>query len=208
MQPVDTSLLPFFSPKGIAVIGASQNPLKLGYGLARNLVQGNYQGVVHFVNPKGGSLLGRPVFLQISQVPDPVDLAILLIPARAVPGALEECAQRGIHAAVIASGGFRETGPQGARLEEECLQIARQHAIRLLGPNCIGLLDTHLPLDATFLPSSRTAARRCGIHLPFRGNLCSCHRLGARSGIRALAIGQPGKPGGCERDRCAGPRGR
>ncbi len=152
MQPVDTSLLPFFSPKGIAVIGASQNPLKLGYGLARNLVQSNYQGVVHFVNPNGGSLLGRLVFTQISQVPDPVDLAILLIPARAVPGVLEECAQRGIHAAVIASGGFRETGPQGAMLEEECLRIARQHAIRLLGPNCIGLLDTHLPLDATFLP--------------------------------------------------------
>ncbi len=152
MQPVDTSLLAFFSPKGIAVIGASQNPLKLGYGLARNLVQSNYQGVVHFVNPKGGSLLGRPVFAQISQIPDPVDLAILLIPAQAVPGALDECAQRGIHAVVIASGGFRETGPQGAGLEEECLRIARQHAIRLLGPNCIGLLDTHLPLDATFLP--------------------------------------------------------
>ena len=152
MQPADTTLLPFFSPKGIAVIGASHNPVKLGYGLARNLVQSNYQGVVHFVNPHGGSLLGRPVYTRISQVADPVDLAILVIPAQAVPVALEECAGRGIHAAIIASGGFRETGLEGARLEAECLQIARRHGIRILGPNCIGLLDTHLPLDATFLP--------------------------------------------------------
>ena len=146
------SLTPFFSPKGIAVIGASQDPVKLGYGLARNLVQSNYPGVVHFVNPKRGSLLGRPMYASVTEVPDPVDLAVLLIPAPAVPQALRECAQRGILAAIVASGGFRETGPEGAALEAEILAIAHQHGIRMLGPNCIGLLDTHLPLDATFLP--------------------------------------------------------
>jgi acetyl coenzyme A synthetase (ADP forming)-like protein len=146
------NLTPFFAPHGVAVVGASQDPTKLGYGLARNLVQSNYQGVVHFVNPKGGSLLGRPLYPSISQVPDPVDLAILLIPARFVPQSLEECGARGIQAVVIGSGGFRETGLEGADLEEQCVQIARQHGIRLLGPNCIGLLDTHLPIDATFLP--------------------------------------------------------
>ena len=76
---------------------------------------------------------------------------VLLIPAAAIPGAILECAGRGVRAAIIAAGGFRETGPGGAALEAECLRIAKQHGIRLLGPNCIGLLDTHLPLDTTFL---------------------------------------------------------
>ncbi len=145
------SLTPFFQPRGVAVVGASADPTKLGYGLARNLIQSNYQGVVHFVNPRGGSLLGRPVFARLAEVPDPVDLAILLIPAPAVPQALRECAERGIRAVIIGSGGFRETGPAGSALEKECLEIAHAHGLRLIGPNCIGLLDTHLPIDATFL---------------------------------------------------------
>jgi acetate---CoA ligase (ADP-forming) len=146
------SLTPFFKPRGIAVIGASQDPVKLGYGLARNLLQSNYQGAVYFVNPKGGRLLGQPVYPSIAQAPDPLDLAILLIPAPSVPGALDECGRRGLKAAIIASGGFRETGAAGAALEDECLRIARNYGMRLLGPNCVGLIDTHLPLDATFLP--------------------------------------------------------
>ncbi len=150
-QPPDP-LTSVFSPRGVAVIGASQDPTKLGYGLARNLVQSNFQGVVHFVNPKGGSLLGRPMIHSILDAPDPVDLAILLIPALAVPQTLHECGQRGLKAAIIGSGGFRETGAEGAALEAECLRIARSCGMRLVGPNCIGLLDTHLPMDATFLP--------------------------------------------------------
>jgi acetyl coenzyme A synthetase (ADP forming)-like protein len=155
---MQASLLSFFAPKGVAVVGASRDPTKLGYGLARNLVQSNYQGVVHFVNPRlsaaqpGGSLLGRPIYASIRDVPDPLDLAILLIPAQLVPQALGECGQRGIRAVIIGSGGFRETGPQGAILEAECLEIAHAFGMRLMGPNCIGLLDTHLPMDATFLP--------------------------------------------------------
>jgi acetyltransferase len=147
-----SSLSPFFSPRGVALIGASSDPTKLGYGLARNLVQSNYQGVVHFVNPKGGSLLGRPMYTNIGRVPDPVDLAILLIPGPFVPQALKECGQRGIPAVIVGSGGFRETGPQGAALEAQCVQIVQAAGMRMLGPNCIGLLDTHLPIDATFLP--------------------------------------------------------
>ena len=147
-----TSLTSFFAPRGLAVVGASNDPTKLGYGLARNLVQSNYQGVVHFVNPKGGSLLGRPLIPRIAEISDPVDLAILLIPAAAVPQALRDCAERGILAVIIGSGGFRETGVEGAALEAACLRIARDCGMRLMGPNCIGLLDTHLPIDATFLP--------------------------------------------------------
>lgn len=148
----DDSLAPFFAPKGVVLVGASQDPTKLGFGLARNLVQSDYRGAVHFVNPRGGALLQRHVYETIAGVPDPVDLAVILIPAPLVPRALEACGQRGIPAAIISSGGFRETGAQGAALEERCLEVARRYNMRLIGPNCIGLLDTHLPLDTTFLP--------------------------------------------------------
>ena len=152
MQNSSASLAPYFSPRGIALIGASTDPSKLGYGLARNLVQCNYQGVVYFINPKGGSLLGRPIYPTVMDLPDPVDMAIILIPAAGVANVLKECAKRGIHAVIVASGGFRETGDQGSKLEKELMDIARHFGIRMIGPNCIGLLDTHLPLDATFLP--------------------------------------------------------
>jgi len=152
MDTSSPSLIPFFHPRGVAVIGASHDPTKLGYGLARNLVYSNYQGGLHFINPKGGRLFGQPVFTSILDAPDPIDLAILLIPAGFVPQALQECGQRGLKAVVIGSGGFRETGPEGTALEDECLRIAHSYQMRLIGPNCIGLLDTHLPMDATFLP--------------------------------------------------------
>ncbi len=151
---MEESLRPFFEPKGVVIVGASQHPQKLGYGLARNLVLSNYPGGIHFVNPKGGVIFDREVYPSVAVVPDPVDLAVLLVPAGAVPQTLKLCGQRGIPAAIIASGGFRETGEEGAKLEEECLRIAKEEGIRLFGPNCIGLLDTHFPLDTTFLPSS------------------------------------------------------
>ncbi len=162
MDTPSQSLAPFFSPRGIAIIGASTDPYKLGYGLARNLVQCNFQGAIHFVNPKGGSLLGRTMHPSVLDLPDPVDMAIILIPAAGVAEVLKDCATRGIHAVIVASGGFRETGTQGAAMEANILEIARQSGIRILGPNCIGLLDTHLPLDATFLPPPR----------PPQGDLC------------------------------------
>lgn len=149
---IDASLSGFFNPRGVALIGATQNPTKLGYGLARNLVQCNFPGEVHFVNPKGGMLLGKPLYVSVLEVPEPVDLAVILVPAQGVPQILRDCGRRGISAAIINSGGFRETGATGSALEEECLSLARKYKIRLLGPNCIGFMDTHLPLDTTFLP--------------------------------------------------------
>ena len=148
----DPSLIPFFAPRGIAIVGASADPTKLGYGLARNLVHSNYQGVVHLVNHKGGSLFGRPMYLSLLEVPDPLDLVFVLVPADHVPQILHEAGRRGLRAVVVGSGGFREVGSDGAALEAQILEIARSYGIRLIGPNCIGLLDTHLPLDATFLP--------------------------------------------------------
>jgi acetyltransferase len=141
-----------FQPRGVAIIGASENPTKLGYGVARNMVVSNYEGALYFVNPRGGRLFDRDIYKQVIDVPDPVDLAVILIPATSVPGALEECGKRGIPYVIIGSGGFRETGPEGKALEQQCLDIARRYNLRVLGPNCIGFLDTHLPIDTTFLP--------------------------------------------------------
>lgn len=149
---MDSTLRSFFEPTGVVAVGVSHEPTKLGYGLARNLVNGGYRGPVHFVNPKGGVLFNRPVYADIASVPDPVDLAVLVIAAPHTPTALRACAERGIRAVIIASGGFREVGAEGAALEAECARIAREHGLRLIGPNCIGLIDTHAPLDTTFLP--------------------------------------------------------
>ena len=119
---IDSSLAPFFDPQGVVIIGASRDPTKLGYGLARNLVQSNFQGAIHFVNVKGGSLLNRPIHKSVAEVPDPVDLASILIPAPFIPDALRACGERGIRAVIIGSGGFREVSPEGAALEDECLR--------------------------------------------------------------------------------------
>ena len=147
-----TSLSLFLNPKSVVVVGASTKPTKLGYGVAYNLIAGGFPGKVYLVNPKGGTLLGHPLYASVDDLPEPVDLAVILIAAPAVPPVLEACGRKGIKAAIIASGGFRETGAQGAALEEACVEIARRHGMRLIGPNCIGVVDTHLPLDTTFLP--------------------------------------------------------
>ena len=145
------SISPFFSPKGVGIVGVSRDPGKLGYGLARNLINSGYTGAIHFINPKGGDLLGRIIHASLRDVPDPIDLAVLLVPPPAVPAAIKDAGERGIKAAIIATGGFRETGQEGAALEEECLELAKSYGMRLVGPNCIGLVNTHLPLDTTFL---------------------------------------------------------
>ena len=145
------SLTSFFSPSGIAVIGASSHPEKLGYGVARNLIQSGYTGAIHLVNPKGDEVFERKMLKSIAEIPDPVDLAILVVPAKYAPDTMRACGERGIKATILVSGGFRETGREGALLEDDVLKIAQEFGIRMIGPNCIGLLDTHFPLDTTFL---------------------------------------------------------
>ncbi len=151
LQMTQNSLIPFFSPRGIAVIGASSHAEKLGYGVARNLIQSGYMGAIHLVNPKGGELFERKMLKSIAEIPDLVDLAILVVPAKYAPETMRACGERGIKATILVSGGFRETGEEGAALEDEVLKTAQEFDIRMIGPNCIGLLDTHFPLDTTFL---------------------------------------------------------
>jgi acetate---CoA ligase (ADP-forming) len=146
------SLEAFFNPRGVAIVGASSDASKLGYAVARNLIQSGYPGIVHLVNPKGGVVFEHSLYASVANIPEPVDLAIVIVPASAAAQSLRELGLRGIRAAILTSGGFREAGPQGARLEAEVMQVCKEFGIRLIGPNCVGLLDTHLPLDTTFLP--------------------------------------------------------
>ncbi|MFN2283857.1 MAG: acetate--CoA ligase family protein, partial [Anaerolineae bacterium] len=141
----------FFNPQGIAVIGASANPAKLSYGVVHNLINHGYRGPIYPINPRGGEIQGLTAYPSILDVPNPVELAVIMIRAEAVPQALTECGQRGLKAVIVITGGFRETGPEGAALEASLKDIAVQYDMRLIGPNCVGVMDAHLPLDTTFI---------------------------------------------------------
>lgn len=141
----------FFRPRGVAVVGASRDPQKLGHGVVRNLVQYGYDGPIYPINPRANEIFDLKAYPSVNDAPDPLDLAILVVPAPKVPAELEACGQRGIPAAIIISGGFREVGPEGKAREEEVKRIAQEYDIRLLGPNGIGSIDTHTPLNTTFV---------------------------------------------------------
>lgn len=142
---------PFFSPKGVAVIGASQDAHKLGHGVLRNLIQYRYKGGIYPVNRKAYEILDQHCYSTVSEVPDPVDLAIIVVPARSVAESLKECGERGIGHAVIVTGGFSETGEEGRELETKLLDIASSYGMKIIGPNCIGTIDTHTPVNTTFV---------------------------------------------------------
>ena len=144
-------LSPFFSPQGVALIGASSNPNKIGYGVLRNLTQYGYRGYVYPVNPHYQEVTGLPCYPDIVDVPDPIDLAVIILPARLTPAVLDACGKRGIKAAIIISGGFKEVGPEGAAIEDECVDIARRYGMRLMGPNCVGTIDLNTGLNTTFI---------------------------------------------------------
>ncbi len=159
---MDAALLPFFDPKGVVIIGASASPEKLGYGVTRNLIQSGYAGAIHLVAQKSGEIFKKTVHTNLQDVPDPVELAILIVPTSATPQAIEDCGKRGVRAAIIVSAGFREAGEEGAALEQRCVETAQRYGVRLLGPNCIGVIDTHLPLDTTFLQPPMPAQGNIG----------------------------------------------
>lgn len=148
MQP---GLRPFFDAKGVAIIGASASPNKLSFGIVRNMTLYGYKGQIAPVNPKVDEILGLKCYDDIAQVPDPVDLAVVVLPAPLIPQTLEDCGERGIRAVTIISGGFKEVGEEGARLEKTCLEIARRYHMRLIGPNCVGTLDLYTGLNTTFI---------------------------------------------------------
>jgi len=133
----------FFEPNSVAVIGASTNPSKLGYAVLENLVKGGYaqRGKVYPINPKAGEILGHKVYPSVLDVPGPIDLAVIVIPYPYVPDALRICGQKGIPSAIIISAGFREAGMEGLEREMELVSISKEYGIRLIGPNCPGLIS-------------------------------------------------------------------
>ncbi|MCB2180355.1 acetate--CoA ligase family protein [bacterium] len=148
----------FFEPDSIVVVGASRNPEKLGYGVARNLIGSGYGGEIYLVNPSGGTLFDRPLYPSLEELPDGISLGVIVVPPKFVPETLKVCASKGIQHVIILTGGFKESGEEGAEIEAVCQQIAKENGIRVIGPNCIGVLDTHAPLDTTFIQPPMPAA--------------------------------------------------
>ncbi len=150
-----------FNPNSIAVIGASREPQKVGYAVLNNLIRFNYRGRLYPVNPSALEILGLKAYPKVSAAGENIDLAIIAVPARFVPETLMDCAAAGIGAAVILSAGFKEAGPEGVRLEADVKRIGRDNNIRILGPNCLGIINTANDMNATFaagmLPNGRTA---------------------------------------------------
>jgi acetyl coenzyme A synthetase (ADP forming)-like protein len=135
-------------PRSVAVIGASNEPGKIGNSVMRNLIDGGYAGEIHPINPKADEICGRKAYRSITDVPGEVDVAVFTIPARFVPTALEETGEKGVPAAVLIPSGFAETGNE--ELQQQVVDIGRRHGVRLLGPNIYGYYYTPEDLCATF----------------------------------------------------------
>ena len=140
----------FFNPSSVAVVGASQSPGKIGYDILNNILQHGYTGTVYPINPKATQILGCKVYPDLVSVPSDIDLAVIALPAAAVMDVMEQCGKKRVDSVVIISAGFKEVGPQGARLEEELARLASKLSIRVVGPNCLGLIDTKNSLNASF----------------------------------------------------------
>lgn len=152
-HPLDT----FFLPRNVAVIGASEREGSVGRSVLWNLVTNPFGGTVYPVNAKRSNVLGIRCYPSVAAVPERVDLAVVITPAPSVPDVIRECAAAGVRGAIIISAGFKEIGPAGAKLEQEILQIARAARMRIVGPNCLGMMYPPGGLNATF---ARAAARK------------------------------------------------
>ncbi len=148
---VTTNLDKIFNPQNVAIIGASDVEGSVGYAIVKNFTQSGYGGKVYFVNIKKAEILGVKTYQTVDQIPEPVDLAMIATPAKTVPGVMEECGKAHVKGVIIVSAGFKETGPAGKALEDQVGEIAKKHGIRVIGPNCIGVLRPRINLNATFL---------------------------------------------------------
>jgi acetyltransferase len=146
------SLVPFFEPRSVAIIGASATPGKAGCEAVRNVLANGYSGKIHLVNPKGGEILGLPVTSAIAALPEGVDLAVVILPAEATPRALRDCAAKGIRHVALMAGGFAEVDESGAQIQQELLEIIRKTGIRVLGPNISGHTSTPHSYTSAFFP--------------------------------------------------------
>jgi acyl-CoA synthetase (NDP forming) len=139
-----------FYPNSVAVVGVSARPDNLGRNIVSNLIDFGFQGIVYAVGPRGGVIATRRIYRSVQDIPDHVDLAVILTPAHTIPGIFEECGQKGIRWAVVETAGFREYGEEGRQIEEEMVRVAEKHGIRFIGPNCIGVINMENGLSLPF----------------------------------------------------------
>ncbi len=174
--PNSASIGPLFKPRSVAVIGASNREGSVGHALFRNILINGYTGIVYPVNLKQRSVLGVKAYESVREIRDEVDLAVLIVPAVSVPAMLAECGQKKVKAAIVISAGFKELGPVGAQLELAVRDRARTYGIRLIGPNCFGVIDAspNARMNATF-----------GRVMPSFGNIALISQSGA-VGLSAL----------------------
>jgi acetyltransferase len=143
-------LSPMFAPRSVALVGATEKPLKLGRLVLENLLQGGFRGEIFAINPKYTEVLGQPCWRSLTALEQAVDLVVVVTPVAAVEGILRDAAKLGVPAAVILTAGYAEMGEAGRQRQRELTALARELGIRLLGPNCIGLMRTSIGLNATF----------------------------------------------------------
>ncbi|MDQ1279227.1 MAG: acetyltransferase [Thermoproteota archaeon] len=165
---VTLNLDKIFNPKSIALIGASDEEGSVGYLLMRNLTKSGYNGKVFPVNIRKAEILGIKAYSNVGVIPDAVDLAIIATPAKTVPDVLEQCGKKGILGVIIISSGFKEAGQEGKALEEKITSIAKSYGIRIVGPNCLGVIRPSINLNATFVNK-----------MPISGNIAFISQSGA-----------------------------
>jgi acyl-CoA synthetase (NDP forming) len=176
IEGIDT----FFNARSVAIYGASTSPNSVGQAIVQNFVRPQYTGKVYAVNPKYTTVLGVPCYPSLMEIPDKIDLVVVAIPARLTPRVFEDIVAKGVKNAIVISGGFSEIGPKGAELEDEIVNTGKKHGIRIIGPNCVGVIDTNSHVDTFFLPEYR-----CG--RPRASNVANISLI-SQSGAFAAAI--------------------
>ncbi len=140
----------FLTPKSVAVIGASREIDKIGSQILQNIIKGGFQGKIYPINPKADNIQDLQTYPSVKNVPDSIDMALVAIPAKYVPQVIKECGEKQIKTCVIISAGFKEAGKEGEKLEDEIKSIAKEFKINIIGPNCLGFMNTDICLNATF----------------------------------------------------------
>ena len=148
---VTLNLDKIFNPKTVAIVGASDVEGSVGYAIVKNLTQQGYKGKVYFVNIRKPEILGVKTYPTVIEIPEAVDLAMIATPAKTVPDVMEECGRAGVKGVIIVSAGFKEIGPEGKALGQRVLEKAKRYGIRVIGPNCIGVMRPRINLNATFV---------------------------------------------------------
>ena len=148
---VTLNLDKIFNPKSVAIIGASDQEGSVGYAIVKNFTQLGYAGKIYFVNMRKPEILGAKTYPTVGQIPEPVDLAMIATPAKTVPDVVEQCGKAGVKGAIIVSAGFKETGAEGKELEDKIRAIKNKYGMRIIGPNCIGIIRPRINLNATFV---------------------------------------------------------